>query len=112
MAPLTTSIIFVYFRGLSLRLTRISRQRVIKLSLVLVFASIPVFLTGFVFFFLAESLEPFGYLKLIFSVLKSTYRLAFASISIVFSITSFYKSKLCPQFFNQVYINRRNLLQK
>ena len=41
-----------YFENLGLRLTYISRQRFVKLSLIFVFITIPVLSTGFVFFFL------------------------------------------------------------
>ena len=49
MAILITSIRFIFLENLGLRLIRISKRKIVRFSLV--FISVPVFLTNFIFFF-------------------------------------------------------------
>ena len=51
--PLAAFMIFVFLESLYLRLIRVSKGRVVRLSLIIVFVSIPILLTGFLFFCLS-----------------------------------------------------------
>ena len=92
MALLATSMTLVFLRRMGWRLIYISKQKFVKLSFI--FVPMLVLLTGFLFFFLANGLSFFGYLKSIFPVSKGDCRLAFAFISTTFSTTSSHKSRL------------------
>lgn len=107
-SQMTLSLVaFIFFRGLSLKLTCISGKEILgRLILISIF---PIILIGFVFIL---SLQPFGYLKSIFFIPKDSQKLIFASISTIFSTTYSYKSGSHSRLSNQAWIDKRSSLQK
>ncbi len=95
MASSMTSMTFVFLGGLGLRLTCISRRRIVGLSLV----SIPMLLINLIFVFLDWRPITFWAPGVNLS-LKGDCRLTFSFVLTVFSIISSYASRLCPQLSN------------
>lgn len=99
---------FIIFESLDLRLTWISRRRIVGLSFVLIL----ILLISLIFIFFGQRRVVFWYLKLIFFVLKNGCRLVFAFTSTDFSITFSHQFRSHSWSSNKACIDSYNPLQK